>query len=497
MNSNDAVFDCIIRKRKTTMDTKALRQKILDLAIHGKLVPQDPNDEPASVLLERIKAEKERLIKEGKIKRSRKSAKSSDTPHYENVPFEVPESWVWTTLGEVGTWQSGGTPSRSNKTYYGGNIPWLKTGDLNDGLISDIPESITEEAVANSSAKINPTGSVLIAMYGATIGKLGILTFPATTNQACCACIEFNAIIQLYLFYFLLSQRNEFIAKGGGGAQPNISKEIIVNTFIPLPPLSEQQRIVMEIEKWFALIDQIEQSKVNLQTIIKQAKSKILDLAIHGKLAPQDPNDEPAIELLKRINPDFTPCDNGQYGNIPHAWIWVKLGHLFDAVSAKRVMKSDWKAKGIPFYRAREIVKLSDYNEVNNELFIDNEHYNELKNKYGVPVSGDIMLSAVGTIGKSYIVKNTDKFYYKDASVLCLRNHNQLNSKFFSMLFSTSFLQYQMAEYSKGTTVDTITLEKLKSYIVPLPPLAEQQRIVQKIEELFSVLDNIQKALEV
>ncbi|WP_300779753.1 restriction endonuclease subunit S [uncultured Akkermansia sp.] len=211
----------------------------------------------------------------------------------------------------------------------------------------------------------------------------------------------------------------------------------------------------------------------------------------------QDPNDEPAIELLKRINPDFTPCDNGQYGNIPHAWVWVKLGHLFDAVSAKRVMKSDWKTKGIPFYRAREIVKLSDYNEVNNELFIDNEHYNELKNKYGVPVSGDIMLSAVGTIGKSYIVKSTDKFYYKDASVLCLRNYNRLNSKFFSMLFSTSFLQYQMAEYSKGTTVDTITLEKLKSYIVPLPPLAEQQRIVQKIEELFSVLDNIQKALEV
>ena len=117
------------------------------------------------------------------------------------MPFEVPEGWVWATLGEVGTWQSGGTPSRSNKTYYGGNIPWLKTGDLNDGLISYIPESITEEAVANSSAKINPTGSVLIAMYGATIGKLGILTFPATTNQACCACIEFNAIIQLYLFY--------------------------------------------------------------------------------------------------------------------------------------------------------------------------------------------------------------------------------------------------------------------------------------------------------
>ena len=279
--------------------------------------------------------------------------------------------------------------------------------------------------------------------------------------------------------------------------QSNINAQKLSQLMIPIPPLREQGRIVAEIDKWISLIDIVKNGKGDLQTIIKQTKSKILDLAIHGKLVPQDPNDEPAIELLKRINPDFTPCDNGQYRNIPHTWAWIKLGNLFDAVSAKRVMKSDWKAKGIPFYRAREIVKLSDYNEVNNELFIDNEHYNELKNKYGVPVSGDIMLSAVGTIGKSYIVKNTDKFYYKDASVLCLRNHNQLNSKFFSMLFSTSFLQYQMAEYSKGTTVDTITLEKLKSYIVPLPPLAEQQRIVQKIEELFSILNNIQKALEV
>lgn len=242
------------------MDTKKLRQKILDLAIRGKLVPQDPNDEPASVLLERIKEEKERLIKEGKIKRSKKTT-SSDTYHYrqlECVPFEIPNSWVWATLGDIGTWQAGGTPSRSNKTYYGGSIPWLKTGDLNDGLILDVPERITEEAVANSSAKINPTGSVLIAMYGATIGKLGILTFPATTNQACCACIEFCGITQLFLFYFLLSQRKTFVSKGGGGAQSNISKEIIVNHNISLPPLAEQQRIVQKIEDLFSILDNIQ-----------------------------------------------------------------------------------------------------------------------------------------------------------------------------------------------------------------------------------------------
>ncbi|WP_298075153.1 restriction endonuclease subunit S [uncultured Bacteroides sp.] len=167
----------------------------------------------------------------------------------------MPDNWVWTTLGYIGVWQAGGTPSRSNKSYYGGNIPWLKTGDLNYGLITNIP-SITEEAVANSSAKINPTGSVLIAMYGATIGKLGILTFPATTNQAWCACVEYFAIIQYYLFYFLLSHRDKFIAKGCGGAQPNISKEIIVNTAIPLPPLAEQEKIVTEIERWFIKVNQ-------------------------------------------------------------------------------------------------------------------------------------------------------------------------------------------------------------------------------------------------
>ena len=253
------------------------------------------------------------------------------------MPFEVPGNWMWTTLGNIGTWQAGGTPSRSNKSYYCGNIPWLKTGDLNDGLITNIPEKITEDAVANSSAKINPAGSVLITMYGATIGKLGILTFPATTNQACCACIEYFAITQHYLFYFLLSHRDKFIAKGGGGAQPNISKEIIVNTEIPLPPLSEQERIVAEIERWFALIDQIEQDKSDLQTVIKQAKGKILDLAIHGKLVPQAPNDEPAVELLKRINPDFTPCDNGHYPQLPDSWAVVPMQMLCSLADGEKV----------------------------------------------------------------------------------------------------------------------------------------------------------------
>ena len=231
-----------------TTDLQALiisiKNKILDLAIHGKLIPQDPNDEPALDLLKRINP----------------NFTPCDNAHYTQLPFEVPQNWSWTTLGKIGKWQSGSTPNRLNKDYYNGNIPWLKTGDLNDGYITHIPEYITEKALNETSVKLNPTGSVLIAMYGATIGKIGILTFPATTNQACCACEVFNGIDREFIFLFLLSHREEFIKMGGGGAQPNISKEKIINTYIPLPPFTEQQRIINAVNKIFAQLDTIMKS---------------------------------------------------------------------------------------------------------------------------------------------------------------------------------------------------------------------------------------------
>ncbi len=213
------------------------RYKVLDLALHGQLVSQDPNDEPAIELLKRINP----------------TIKPCDTSHYGNLP----KGWCVVKLGDIGKWQAGGTPNRSVKEYYGGNIPWLKTGDLNDGFINEIPECITQAGLDNSSAKLNPKDSVLIAMYGATIGKIGILTFPAATNQACCACVDYPVLEKLYLFYFLLSHRDAFIKQGGGGAQPNISKEIILNTEIPLPPINEQKRIAEMITEVFSFLDKI------------------------------------------------------------------------------------------------------------------------------------------------------------------------------------------------------------------------------------------------
>ena len=236
-----------IEQEKVDLQTtiKQAKSKILDLAIHGKLVSQAPSDEPASELLKRINP---------------KAEITCDNGHYKNLPFVIPKKWSWTILGEIGKWQSGGTPSRLNKDYYNGNIPWLKTGDLNDGYITHIPEYITEKALSETSVKLNPAGSVLIAMYGATIGKIGILTFPSTTNQACCACEVFSGIDKEFLFLFLLSHREEFIKMGGGGAQPNISKEKITNTYIPLPPYEEQKRIVSAVNKAFTVLNTIMES---------------------------------------------------------------------------------------------------------------------------------------------------------------------------------------------------------------------------------------------
>jgi len=479
------------------MDTKALRQKILDLAIHGKLVPQDPNDEPASVLLERIKAEKERLIKEGKIKRSKKSAKSSDTPHY---PYLLPNGWEWCNLEDIVCELKCGTSEKSLSVgkiavLRMGNITNVGTIDYSNLVYSSNNEDIKLYSLEKDDLLFNRTNS------SEWVGKTAIYKKEQPAIYAGYLIrIRPILIFSDYLNTVMNSSyyRNWcYNVKTDAVNQSNINAQKLSQLMIPIPPLKEQERIVVEVAKWISLIDTIKNSKEDLQTTIKQAKSKILNLAIHGKLVPQDPNDEPAIELLKRINPDFTPCDNGHYTfDVPSGWITTNLGSIFNVVSAKRILKSDWKHSGVPFYRAREIAKLSIYGLVDNELYISEEHYNSLKEKFPVPKASDIMISAVGTIGKCYIVKESDKFYYKDASVLCLCNDYQINAKYIYHIMRSEYMLKQMYDNSKGTTVDTITIEKAKQYILPLPPLAEQQRIVAKIEETFSIFDGIQNSLE-
>jgi len=230
-----------------------MKKSILQYAIQGKLVEQRLEEGTGAELYKQMQAEKQRLIKEKKIKKEKTLLEITD----DEIPFDIPETWIWIRVGDVGSWGSGATPPRTNPAYYGGSIPWLKTGDLNDGFIKEVPEFITELALEKTSVRLNPVGSVLMAMYGATIGKLGILEIPVTTNQACCACIPYAGMYNKYLFYYLMSMRQTYIGMAEGGAQPNISKEKIVNSILPLPPLEEQHRIVAKLEEILPLCERL------------------------------------------------------------------------------------------------------------------------------------------------------------------------------------------------------------------------------------------------
>ncbi len=495
MNSNCAVFGCTITNRNTTMDTKTLRQKILDLAIHGKLVPQDPNDEPASVLLERIKVEKERLIKEGKIKRSKKSAKTSDTPHYENVPFEVPEGWVWCKLEDIVSFGGGKTPSMDNKEYWdNGKHLWVTSKDMKCSHITNSLMKITEKALEGMT--LYKKGTLLVVTRSGILRHtlpLSILEKPATVNQDLKAISPHIQELSEYL-YVIIKANEHIILKEyhkDGTTVDSIDFDKFRCLPIPLAPIAEQKRIIATAKNWFSLIDQIEQGTADLQTTIKQTKSKILDLAIHGKLVPQDPNDEPAIELLKRINPDFTPCDNGHYTfEIPKSWMWCKLGDIAQSNIGLTYKPTDITDNGIPVYRSNNIrdrkIDKSDLVRVNAPI-LEKQFLN----------IGDLLICVRNgsrrLIGKCAIIEELDEATSFGAFMAVCRS--EYNQWIFNLLNTIYFDRY--LDDSNSTAINQITQRMLLALPIPLPPLAEQQRIVQKIEELFSVLDNIQNALEV
>ena len=451
------------------MDTKKLRQKILDLAIRGKLIPQDPNDEPASLLLERIKAEKERLTKEGKIKKSKKSTKTSDTPHYENVPFEIPNSWTWTTLGEISNY---GDSNNVSVTDIADDDWILELEDLEKDTASIIQILSKKERSIKGVRHKFKKGDVLYSKLRTYLNK--VLVAPQI-GYCTTEIIPFNSYCDISTHYLCHVLRSAYFLDytqqcGYGVKMPRLSTNDACKGMIPLPPLAEQHRIVAEIERWFSLIDIIENGKSDLQTTIKQAKSKILDLAIHGKLVPQDPNDEPAIKLLKRINPDFTPCDNGHYENLPDGWGVCRLEDIVDYEQPTAY-----------------IVNSTSYND-----------------SYPIPVL---------TAGKSFIIGYTNEvkgvysklpciifddfttdskfvdfpFKVKSSAMKILQVRKDVEIKYVAMFMNTTRLigdthkRYWISEYSKLT--------------IPIPPKAEQKRIVDTVHIAFAKLDTIMESL--
>ena len=469
------------------MNTKQIRQKILDLAIRGELVPQDPSDEPASVLLERIRAEKEQLIKDKKLKRDKK-----DNEPIDEVPFELPEGWVWCRLGEIGIWGSGITPSRNKKEYYDGNIPWLKTGDLNDSYIYETSELISDLAVKEYSLKKIPIGSILIAMYGATIAKLGLLEIEVTTNQACCACTPFSGIVNKFLFHYLFSQKQNIKNKAEGGAQPNISKEKLINFLFPLPPLAEQHRIVQKIEQLFALVDTIETHKEQLKALVKQAKNQVLNYAIAGKLTHQDPNDEPAEALLKRVGKTTATAADTPYEKLPKGWAWCRLGEVCEKIETGNSVNSHVKEKkyknlrtGYPYIGTKDI-------EENNLINYENGVRIPLGENFKIAKKNSVLLCIEGgSAGRKIGITNRDVCFGNKLAKFYSHNINPFYILFF--LMSEKF-KIQFKESISGL-IGGVSVNKLGKFVIPLPPLQEQHRIVEKIENYFSFLDTIESNL--
>ena len=448
------------------MDTKKLRQKILDLAIHGKLVPQDPNDEPASVLLERIRAEKEQLVKEGKIKKS-KDSKTSDTPHYENVPFEIPSSWEWTTLENILELVSGQDfpPEKYNANVSG--IPYIiGASNINN-------EQLVINRWTGCPSVYSYLNDLLVVCKGAGVGKMAINNIGTVhiARQIQAVRVYTNYINIRYIKAVIKNNIENIISKANG-LIPGLKRGLLLSLQIPLPPFSEQQRIIAEIEKWFALIDIIENGKTDLQTTIKQIKSKVLDLAIHGKLVPQDPNNEPASALFKRINPNAEiTCDNGHYQNLPDSWCIAPmemLCSLSDGEKQTGIERINLDVKYLRSERDAKTLTTGRFTPANSLLIlVDGENSGEV---FRTPIEG-----------------------YQGSTFKQLSIKDGMNTDY--VLQVINLHRKTLRENKVGSAIPHLNKKLFKEIEVPIPPYNEQKRIVEAINITFKHLDTIMESL--
>ena len=497
------------------MNGKQLKNSILQWAIQGKLVSQDPNDEPASVLLERIRAEKAKLIKEKKIKKDKNESiiyRGDDNSYYEKflatgevkcideeIPFDLPFGWEWCRMGSIGDWGAGATPAKGNSDYYGGNILWLRTGELNNGVVYDTEIKITEKALLECSLRLNKAGDVLIAMYGATIGKVAIAGNEMTSNQACCACTPFG-VFNYYLFYYLMGSQMDFIKKGEGGAQPNISREKLISHLMPIPPLNEQYRIVKQIQKILPLIEmysasQDTQDKLNAE-INEKLKKSILQEAIQGKLVPQIEKEGTAQELLEQIKQEkqklvkegklkksaltdsviFKGDDNKYYEQIngqavqiecdydfPYSWSLARLSSICALIDGEKQEGQQlcFDAKFLRGKRAGEYQQKGKFvHKGDNIILVDGENSGEV---FTVPCDG-----YMGSTFKQLWVSSAMHLPYVLNFIL--------------------FYKELLRKSKRGAAIPHLNKEIFYSLIIGIPPYREQQRIsarINKLSQLF------------
>ncbi|NVD36299.1 restriction endonuclease subunit S [Marinobacter lutaoensis] len=536
-----------------------LRELILTLAMQGKLVAQDPNDPPASELLKDIEAEKQRLIQEGKIKKP----KPLPPIKPEEVPYELPKGWEWVRLGTICSYiQRGKSPKyadfSSHRVISQKCVRWHGL-DIEHARYID-PSSLAKydpiRYLRVGDLLWNSTGTGTIGRACLVPAELEDVEIVADSHVTVVRPIRLSPV---FLWRWIQSPivQNEIEGSASGTTnQIELNTSTVINHLMPLPPLPEQHRIVARIDQLMARCDALEKlhkereekrrsvhaaairqlldapnksadsaadsawsflkqhfgELYSVKENVAELRKAILQLAVMGRLVPQDPNDPPASELLKEIEaekqrlikegkikkpkplppikPEEVPYE------LPQGWEWVRLGDVGLVGSSSRVHQRDWKDQGVPFYRAREIVKLSKLGFVDNELYISEDHYQALAKDGLVPEVNDVMLTGVGTIGVPYIVKETDRFYFKDASVLIFKNYYRLYAPYLYWFFKSPYWIDRIHDGSMGTTVHTLTIGRANDIVVPLPPLPEQHRIVEHIDQLMDLCDRLEQQID-
>lgn len=472
------------------IDTKAIRDRILLLALKGELVEQNPQDESASNLIDKL---------------CRNIGDRSFEPDFseDEIPYDIPLSWSWCRLSDIGSTNIGLTYHPDDVTENG--VIVARSSNIVNGKM-DYSDLVKVSCSIRENQYFNSNDILICARNGskALVGKCAIYEGDSKKIAFGAFMAVFRTPLFRYVYYYFNTGvfKQNFISDDSKQIN-QVTQNILKQSLIPIPPLSEQTRIVERIEAIFEILDRIDALQNQYTANQEALKSKLIDTAIQGKLTEQLPEDGTAEELYRHIqekknalirskkfkkdksklevNKEDIPFD------IPDNWKWVCWGEIVNIVSARRVHQSDWRKEGIPFYRAREIAKLADNGFVDNDLYISEELYDEFS-KSGVPSDGDLMVSAVGTLGKTYVVRESDHFYYKDASVLCFENYAVVDPYYLRYVMNSDMMKKQIESNSGGTTVDTLTMVRMIKYLLPLPPLATQHRIVEKLDAVLSLI---------
>lgn len=484
---------------------KKLRELILELAVRGKLLEQKSSDEPASELLKNIAKEKALLIENKTIRKGRQ------LPNIEQdeVQFKLPIGWEWIRLGQIGDWGAGATPARGNSSYYGGAMPWFKSGELVADFISDAEESVTELALKECSLRRNKPGDVLIAMYGATIGKTAILNVEGTTNQAVCACTPFNGVFNKYLLLTLKALKSNFIGQGAGGAQPNISREKIIATVTGLPPLAEQHRIVAKVDELMVLCDGLEAQ----QTDAENAHGKLVKALLDSLTQVSDANDfaanwqrlaehfhtlfstESSIDALRKTLLHFAADGRLVSSSAPAEYL--ALSDVIDGDSLNGSSKKPQDAPG-----AIEILRISAGTGVEDFLTDENEHkwadVSEAEIKKFLLAKDDLLacrfngnLHYVGAFSLYCLTRGVPQIF-PDKLIRFRANRSKALPHYLKYILNAAPARAQIESFC-ATTVGNIGIsaKNLKTIKLRVPSLQEQSNIVDLLDELLALCDQL------